>query len=252
MKKITTTLLLFVIVISTLSAQIILNPNDALNAFYKNFDKIKSGTFKITRTETVASFPPKIYKSSVEFDATSISSDSVVRHLISIGDSEQVYCFHDTLYHLYHQSKQCYIRPITKINFAIALGYERLYDFMPYVSKESNRFYNIKTWQHQDFNSFRFSEVIYDSLYSHLRFYSGLENEMYAGGSAIDMKLNASLSQVISITYTNIDNYFTTLTTLEISPVKEASNQLNTFDISYYLKHYRVEIIMPDQYFHRN
>ncbi len=248
MKKITTTLLLISIGLSTLSAQKILNPNDALNAFYKNFDKIKSGTFEITRTESVASFPPKIYKSIVAFDATSLSSDSVVRHLITIGDSEQVYYFKDTLYHLFHNTKKCFVRPIDKTNFIKAVGTNRLYDFMPYVSKSSNRFYSDKTWVLEKLNAFHFNEVVYDSLYSYLRYYLVKDNDNNSGGFAIDLKLNATLSQVVSCTYTNIDAHFTTTTTIALTPVTEGLNQLNTFDISYYLQQYKVEVMLPDKY----
>jgi hypothetical protein len=253
MKKISITILIIITELTTLNAQKILNPNVALKAFYNNFDKIKFGTFELIRTETVASSYPKTYKSIVEFDATSISSDSVVRHLISIGDSEQVYYYHDTLYHLFHLSKQCFIRPAAKINCVIALGYERLYDFMPYVSKKNaNRFYEDKTWVLERFNDYRFNEVMYDSLYSYIRYYIVKDNKEYSSGFAFDMKLNAALSQVVSCTYTNISNYFTKTTAITLTPIKEGLNQLNTFDISYYLEHYKVEITMPDKYFHKN
>ncbi|HQV01342.1 MAG TPA: hypothetical protein PLO59_09300, partial [Bacteroidia bacterium] len=211
--------------------------------------KIKSGTFKVTRTKTVASLPPQVYTSTIEFDASSISTDSVVRHLISIGDSEQVYYFKDTLYHLYHKSKQCFVKPVDAINFIKAIGTERAFVFMPYVSKSTNRFYNDGNWMPEKLNQMYCSEVLYDSLYSYLRFYLTKRTDNTASGFAIDMKLNASLSQLVSCTYTNIDNYFTNSTTIAVTPLTEGLRQLNAFDISYYLQHYKVDIIMPDSYF---
>lgn len=240
-------LLIFIFTYCSLQAQVN-SSNDAaevMKGFAKNFDKIISGDFTVSRTETSTAFnfEKDVCSSTIEFDASSISSDSVVRHLITLNENEQVYFNRDTIYHLYHKGKSCVIIATGKRGYINELNYLRKYIFSPYLFKGSKRNYFLNGLVSEDFGWYQIRDgSVHDSLNSQywLHFLNLRANDNNPTGIAVDVKISNNKSEFTYYKYTRVDKFATATVEYIISPLKKELNQLKTFDINYYLKNYTI------------
>ncbi len=253
-------LLLLLFNFNYLFAQNKLNALDIIYKWQANFDTLKQGSFDVTRINYFT-FDTVTYNSHVEFDATTLSKDSIVKHLVTFIETirskksfeMQLYFDGKTIYIIDHTSKTCRIVNADSLGgFLKAINSYCDYYFIPFVSKSKTRFkYCISPLLMTPLEKFDLSDV-----YKNVSKWKLITNDAvlvftkeavgnvdfdpkFAQVYSYDFILDSTFTTFKTISYKANDRYHSNQTNIYLTPVKPYTTSLLFFDINYYLENYR-------------
>lgn len=243
----------------SLFAQINLNALDIIYKWQNNFDTLKQGSFDVSRINYFT-LDTITFNSHVEFDATIISKDSIIKHLVTFTETDkknsyamQLFFDGKTIYIIDHTLKTCCIvQADSPGGFLKSINFYCNYNFIPFVSKSKSRLkYSIGTLGYAPLETFDRSDVYKNEYKGKLQTddavlvftkeqissvdFDPKFNQIYS----YDFILDTNFTYFKAISFKANDRHHSNQTNIYLTRVKPFTTSLQFFDINYYLKNYR-------------